>query len=145
MLPRYTHAMRLKDRVAIVTGGGGEGELIGVGRATSRVLAREGAKIVVVDQSDAAARVTIDEINADGGQAIPVIGDVGNSATSIRAANAAVDLYGRLDILVNSASIIGPAIGGDDPNEVGWDQVMAVNAKGSMLMAKHSAPKMRRG
>jgi NAD(P)-dependent dehydrogenase (short-subunit alcohol dehydrogenase family) len=137
--------VRVADRVAIVTGGGGQGDLVGVGRATCRLLAREGARIVVVDQSEAAAAVTVEEINSEGGEALAVVGDVGHAETSIRATEMAMTRFGRLNILVNSASIIGPSIAAEDPGESGWDQVMAVNAKGSMLMAKHSASKMEKG
>lgn len=144
-LPDILGSVRVADRVAIVTGGGGQGDLVGVGRATCRLLAREGARIVVVDQNAAAAAVTVDEIKSEGGQASAVVGDVGQAETSIRATELALTQFGGLDILVNSASIIGPSIAADDPDESGWDQVMAVNAKGSMLMAKHSASKMGKG
>jgi NAD(P)-dependent dehydrogenase (short-subunit alcohol dehydrogenase family) len=137
--------MRLEGRVAIVTGGGGQGPLLGVGRAACHLLSREGANLIVVDQSEAAAAVTVDEVVSQGGLAAAVVGDVSQAETSRCATKRAYELYGGLNILVNSAAIIGPAVDADDPDASDWDQVMAVNARGAMLMAKHSVPHMSKG
>jgi NAD(P)-dependent dehydrogenase (short-subunit alcohol dehydrogenase family) len=136
--------MRLAGKVAIVTGGGGQGPLLGVGRAACHLLAREGAKLIVVDQSEAAAAVTVDEVVSHGGFAAAVVGDVSEAKTALRATQRANELYGGLNILVNSAAIIGPAID-DDPDASGWDHVMAVNARGAILMTLQSAPQMPKG
>jgi NAD(P)-dependent dehydrogenase (short-subunit alcohol dehydrogenase family) len=137
--------VKLEGRVAIVTGGGGQGALLGVGRAACHVLSREGAKLIVVDQSEAAAAVTVEEVVSQGGLASAVVGDIRQTETSRQAAERAYELYGGVNILVNSAAIIGPAVDSDDDDASGSDQVMAVNARGAMLMAKHSVPHMPKG
>ena len=133
--------MRLENKVALVTGGGS-----GIGRATSVLFAREGARIVVSDVVEAAARQTADEVGAVGGEAVVVTGDVSRTDDAKAMVDAALDAYGKLDVLVNSAGVTGRNAAGPEasPEEV-WDRVIEVNLKGTYLVSWHAVPEMKRG
>ena len=92
--------MRLKDKVAIVTGGG-----VGIGKAYAHGLAKEGAKVVVADIQEAEAQKVAADIKAAGGEAIAVAVDVTSPEKTQAMAAAAVQAYGRIDILVNNAGL----------------------------------------
>jgi 3-oxoacyl-[acyl-carrier protein] reductase len=133
--------MRLKDKVAIVTGGG-----IGIGKAYAHGLAKEGAKVVVADIQDAEAQKVAADIKAAGGEAIAVLVDVTSPEKTQAMAAAALQAYGRIDILVNNAGLYSALkkkafmeIGTDE-----WDKVMAVNVKGLFLCVKAVYPAMKR-
>ena len=132
--------MRLKDKVALVTGGGS-----GIGQATALLFAEEGAKIVVSDLKQASALNTTDKITAKGGVATAVTGDVSHGEDAERMVRAALDTYGRLDVLVNSAGVsYRNALPGDAPHEQVWDRVMEVNLKGTYLVSRYAVPEMER-
>ena len=126
--------MRLKDRVAIVTGGGS-----GFGAAICRRFVEEGAKVVVVDcrreGGDAVARET---------GAVFVEADVASEADARRMIATAVERFGRLDILVNNAGAPQAPTPITDTDEHDFDRLMAVNAKAIALAAKHAVPILRR-
>ncbi len=132
--------MRLEGKVALVTGGGS-----GIGRASAELFAREGARVVVSDLNEADALESVQQIETDGGHAAPVIGDVSSSADAKRMVTAAVDTYGRLDVVVNSAGVSGRNAlpEGSDPEEI-WDRVIDVNLKGTYLVSWHAVPEMER-
>ena len=90
--------MRLKDKVAIVTGGG-----VGIGKAYAHGLAKEGAKVVVADIQDAEAQKVAADITAAGGEAIAVNGSVAEPGFADRFVGAATETFGGLDIIVNNA------------------------------------------
>jgi 3-oxoacyl-[acyl-carrier protein] reductase len=132
--------MRLKDKVAIVTGGG-----VGIGRAYAHGLAKEGAKVVVADIQEAEARKVAADIKGAGGEAMAVAVDVTSPDQTQAMAAAALKQYGRIDVLVNNAGLYSalkkkPFIE-IDPNE--WDRVMAVNLKGLFLCVKAVYPAMK--
>ncbi len=132
--------MRLKDKVAIVTGGGS-----GIGRATSELFAREGAKVMVADYKPDPGRETAQAIKKAGRDAIFVEVDVSDSTQVEGMVKAALDTYGGVDILVNAAAILafGTAL---DTDEKTWSRVIAVNLNGTFLCSKAVLPHMiRRG
>ncbi len=132
--------MRLKDKVALVTGGGS-----GIGYHTSLLFAKEGASVVVVDINDDGANKTVAEIEANGGQAIYVRADVSSASDSEKMIQAAEDAYGALHILFNNAGI-SHAQDDDAINtsEEVWDLTMQINVKGVFLGCKYGIPALRR-
>lgn len=131
--------MRLKDKVAIVTGGGS-----GFGEGIAATFAREGAKTIVADIDEAAAARVAAAITAAGGTAKALRADVAKAADTDAMIAAAVEGYGRLDILVNNAGVShrnGPMLGVD---EATFDRVFAVNVKSIFLAAHAAIPVFRR-
>lgn len=129
---------RLKNKVAVITGGGA-----GIGRATCELFAEEGAAVVVAERDEATGREVAQGIVSRGGKAIFVQTDVASEA-SIRAMAAAADkAFGRLDILVNNAAIF--VLKGIDASVQEWQDILNVNVIGPSLCAKHCVPIMRRG
>ncbi len=131
--------MRLRDKVAIVTGGGR-----GIGKAYCLRLAEEGAKVVVTDIIDVSG--TVKEIESKGGTAIGMKVDVSSEQDTQRMAGETIAKYGHIDILVNNAAIFYGLE--DAPFEQidveTWDRVMAVNVRGSWLCAKAVVPQMKK-
>jgi len=131
--------MRLKDRVAIVTGAAR-----GIGNAVVRGLAHEGAKVILSYYEHAdVAEATIREIEAGGGEAAAIYTDVTDSAQVERMVQSTVEHFGRVDILVNNAGIY-PRKTWHEITEAEWDAVLNVNLKGCFLCAKAVYPFMKR-
>lgn len=129
--------MKLKDRVAIVTGSGN-----GIGCAIALEMAREGAKVVVSDIVEDCGMDTVEMIKREGGEAIFVMADMGNEADIDKLVTKTVDTFGRVDILVNNAGISGGLAFLTDITADDWDQLMAVNLKGPFLASKRVFPEM---
>ncbi len=132
--------MRLQNKVALVSGGGS-----GIGRETSLLFASEGASVVVADLDPDRAAKTTALIAADGGQATEAVGDVSNTDDARRMVAVAIDAYGELSVLVNSAGVTVRQVSDrdDSPDKV-WDRVLEVNLKGTYLLSWHAVPEMRR-
>jgi NAD(P)-dependent dehydrogenase (short-subunit alcohol dehydrogenase family) len=130
---------RLTGRRAIVTGGAS-----GIGRATALLLATEGAAVVVADLDAAGAEAAAADIRSAGGRAAAMPCDLTSSDECRRLVEAAVDLLGGVDILVNSAGIIRRA-NVVETTEADWDRVMAVNVGAVFLTGKHVVPVMMQG
>src|SRR2546429_4025837 len=128
----------LKDRVALVTGGAH-----GIGRAYTLGLAREGAAVVVADMSDAGPVVA--EIERAGGKAMATRVDVADKASTERMAKAAVERFGRIDILVNNAAHFRHVQKSvfDEIDVEEWDKAFDVNVRGTWLCARAVYPRMR--
>src|SRR5207248_4589271 len=110
---------RLASKVAIVTGGGSRGEGIGNGKAASVLFAREGASVLCADQVASRAAETVEMITAEGGLASVFECDVSHREGCQRLAAAAVERYGRIDILQNNVGIPSDQ-GLDDVTEEAW-------------------------
>jgi NAD(P)-dependent dehydrogenase (short-subunit alcohol dehydrogenase family) len=131
--------MRLSGKVAIVTGGAR-----GIGKAYALRFAQEGAAVIVADILDAAA--TRDEIIQRGGRAIAVPTDVSNEESTRKLAEASIQHFGHIDVLMNNAAIFA-AIDKKPFLEISseeWDRVLAVNLKGMFLCCKAVYPQMKR-
>jgi 3-oxoacyl-[acyl-carrier protein] reductase len=132
--------MRLKEKVAIVTGGG-----VGIGKAYADGLAKEGAKVVVADIQEAEAKKVAADIRQTGGDALAVHVDVTNPEMTQAMADFTLKQYGRIDVLVNNAGLYSALkkkhFTEIDPDE--WDRVMAVNVKGLFLCVKAVYPTMK--
>ena len=132
--------MRLQGKVAIVTGAGS-----GIGRAIARGFAAEGARVVAADIRLEAAQETR-ATSPPAGSTIALQADVSRGADAQRMVAAAVERFGRLDVLVNNAAI--QLIGQDAPchelEEDVWERTMAVNLRGPFLCTKHALPELIR-
>lgn len=129
--------MRLRDKVAIITGAAS-----GIGLASVIKFAQEGAKIVAVDINEAQNHDTVEALKADGGAAVSVQGDVSDPETARVMIKAAVDTYGRLDVLFNNAGI-GARGNVLDVDERSFDRVFAVNVKAIYLASREAVPVMK--
>ena len=129
--------MKLKDRVAIVTGAAN-----GIGCEIAKEFAREGAKVVVSDVVEDCGLGTVDEIKKAGGEAIFVLADMASEADIDMLVNKTVEAFGKVDILVNNAGISGGLAFLTDITAEDWDQLMAVNVRGPFLAAKKVFPIM---
>ncbi|MCA9822420.1 MAG: SDR family oxidoreductase [Dehalococcoidia bacterium] len=132
---------RLAGKVAIVTGAGSRNEGIGNGRAAAILFGREGAKVLCVDANAGAAETTVEMIAGEGGTASSFVADVTSGEQCRAMVGAAIERYGRLDILDNNVGIgsRGTVL---DISEDEWDLVMAVNVKGMMLASRAAIPAM---
>ena len=132
--------MRLANKVAVVTGGGG-----GVGRATSRAFAREGARVVVADIDEKAAQRVVEEIAASGGGASARRVDVSDASQVEGMIAYAEKTFGALNVLFNNAGIFDDDDGSVlQTTEAVWDRVMAVNVKGVFFGCKYGIPALLR-
>jgi NAD(P)-dependent dehydrogenase (short-subunit alcohol dehydrogenase family) len=132
--------MRLENKVALITGASS-----GIGRESSLLFAKEGAKVVVVDVNDAGGNETVTLINEAGGEAIYIHADVSKAADCEKMVATAEHIYGKLNIMFNNAGILH----NDDDNamttdEAVWDLTMNVNLKGVFLCCKYGIPALQR-
>ena len=131
--------MRLKDRVAIVTGGAS-----GIGAASAVAMAREGARFLVVDLNEGGAKKTVEQIEKAGGQAAAARADVTRAVDNQAIVEQAVARWGRLDVFYANAGVPQWKTDVEDVEEKVFDQIFAVNVKGVWLAAKHALPVMKR-
>ncbi|HXH93730.1 MAG TPA: glucose 1-dehydrogenase [Thermoanaerobaculia bacterium] len=132
--------MRLADKVALITGGGS-----GIGKASSLLFAKEGAKVVVVDLKLDTAEATADEIRKAGGDAKAFAADVSKAKDAEAMVRFAEESYGKLNVVFNNAGVFHP----DDDSvtntsEAIWDMVINVNLKGVFLGCQYAVPALLR-
>lgn len=128
--------MRLKGKVAIITGAGRN-----IGEETAKLLAAEGAKVAVVDLDEARAAKVSGDIKSAGCDAEPFVANVASEADIQQLVQSVSDTWGRIDILVNNVAISDNKTILDISKEE-WDRVIAVTLTGPFLMAKHVAKAM---
>jgi len=139
--------MRLKEKVAIVVGGGQiPGGTIGNGRATAILFGREGAKVMVVDRNLNSAQDTVSMIVKEGGIAKAVAADVTDEASLQKMIAHCVTEWGRIDILHNN---VGFSLGAGDAvieeiTSEAFDRIMQLNLRGMVMTCKHVLPIMRK-
>ena len=139
--PRFPGSGRLKDKVAIVTGGDS-----GIGRAVAVLFAREGAKVVVMyldEERD--AQETMALIEAEGAEGLSIRGDIGDKAFCEEAVRRTIERFGRVDVLINNAAEQHPK---DDLTEISEDQLartFRTNIFGYFFMTQAALPHMREG
>ena len=128
--------MRLKDKVAIITGGGS-----GFGEVTAKLFASEGAAVMLADINGPAAAAVAESINNAGGRAIWAKTDVSFSSSVEAMVQATLSNFERVDILFNNAGIeaFGTVIESD---EASWDRIFAVHVRGAFLCSKYALPAM---
>ncbi len=132
---------RLEGKVAIVTGAGSSGAGIGNGKATAVLFAREGAKVLLVDNAKDRAEETQAMIQEENGVASVFQADATSAEECRLMVEAAIDRYGRLDILDNNVGVSqrGTVV---DVSEEDWDRVMTINVKTMVLASKAAIPRM---
>ncbi len=130
---------RVQDKVAIVTGGAK-----GLGKATSILLAREGARVTVVDIDDAPGVEVEKEISGAGGSARYCHMDVTSEEDIRKVCSEVGETYGRIDILVNNAGVSGAPRPTHEISVSEWDKVLGIDAKGVFLCTKHAVPYMKK-
>jgi NAD(P)-dependent dehydrogenase (short-subunit alcohol dehydrogenase family) len=129
--------MKLEGKVAIVTGAGA-----GIGEATARLFSIEGAKVVCNDISTSVSAVVRD-IQSTGHECIYVIADVSDTSAAREIVDTTIDVYGKLNILVNNAGVVIPgSIDSTSPED--WDHTMAVNVRGPFLLSKYAIPHLKK-
>ncbi|HAL62413.1 MAG TPA: hypothetical protein DCP08_08420 [Chloroflexi bacterium] len=128
--------MRFTDKVAIVTGSSR-----GMGKATALALAREGAKVVIVDIDPSKGEDVVRGIEKPGGEAIFLRADVSKRADVERMVQATLDRFGKIDILVNNAGIHDGASFTEEKEEM-WQRLFRVNVMGTVLPSQGVVPEM---
>lgn len=128
--------MKLADRVAIITGGNS-----GIGKATALLFAAEGARVCITGRNEKRCREVVTEIIESGGQAFFVIADVRIPDECRKTVEAALEKFGRVDILFNNAGVYFPD-NALDCSEEEWDLTIDINLKGTFLMSKFVLPPM---
>lgn len=128
--------MRLKSKVAIVTGAGS-----GIGEATALTFAKEGARVTVADVVDSAGNDTVEQIRAAGGDAKYVHTDVTSASDIQGMVSTTISNYGKLDVLFNNAGIAMRLAVADLPED-DWDRCIDINLKGAYLGSKYAIPAM---
>ena len=128
---------RVKGKVAVVTGGAS-----GIGEASAKLLAKEGASVAITDIDDQNGRRVVGEIKRAGGAADYFHMDVSNEKEVEHTFTGINEKYGKLNILVNSAGIPGGPKPTHETTAAEWDRVMDINAKGTFLCIKYAVPYM---
>jgi len=129
--------MRLKDKVAIITGAAS-----GIGEGTALLFAEEGAKVVVADRDAAGGENTVAQIRNQGGQAIFAAVDISQEADCARVVAEAVKTFGRVDILVNDAAAF--VLKGLDATVEDWHRSLGTNVIGTALMSRFASEQMKK-
>lgn len=131
--------MRLKDKVAIITGSGQ-----GIGLGIAKRFAQEGCNIVISDLNPDLVRDALTEIESFGVRSLGVVGNVSNQNDVESLVSQSISLFGKIDILVNNAGVY-PFVSFENMNESDWEKVMNVNLKGIFLVTKNVLKHMPEG
>src|SRR5580698_3881653 len=134
---RRLNMQRLTGKVAIVTGASA-----GIGRATAKLFAAEGAKVVMAARREAELETLAAEIAGEGGETAFLAGDVQSEDYAKALVELAVNRFGRLDIAYNNAGTLGEMGPTTGVSEAGWSAALATNLTSAFLGAKHQIPEM---
>lgn len=128
--------MKLKDKVALITGGSE-----GLGKATAILFAKEGAKVIITGRTESKLQNTVEEAKQQGVEIDYLVGDVSDEQRTIETVDHILDKYGKIDILFNNAGVLYAAVTHETDTEI-WDRIFDINVKGTYLMTKHVLPHM---
>ena len=130
----------LEEKVALITGASQ-----GLGKALALAFAGEGASLVINSRSEESIRPVADEAESRRADVLAIVADVSKGADVERMVGAAVDRFGRIDVLINNAGILGPRTKLEDHTEEEWRQVIDANLTGLFLVTKAVIPHMPEG
>lgn len=130
---------RLRDRVALITGGAS-----GIGRATATRLAADGAQVIIVDKNAALARETVARIGQTGGRAVFVEADMADDAAVIAAAGTVAERFPALHILVNNAAVLRAGLIEDGTWQANWEIETRISLRSWLLITQHLLPLLKR-
>lgn len=130
----------LEEKVALITGASQ-----GLGKALALAFAGEGASLVINSRSDESIRPVAEEAESLGAEVLAVAADVSRGADVEKMVGAAVDRFGRIDVLINNAGVLGPRTKLEDHAEEEWRQVIDANLTGLFLVTKAVIPHMPEG
>jgi NAD(P)-dependent dehydrogenase (short-subunit alcohol dehydrogenase family) len=130
----------LEGKVALVTGASQ-----GLGRALALAFAREGARVAINSRSEEGVRPVAGEAESAGAEVLALAADVSRSADVERLVGATVERFGRIDVLVNNAGVLGPRVPIEEYPEDEWRRVMDANLNGLFLVTKAAIPHMSEG
>lgn len=129
--------MELKGKVALITGAGS-----GIGEATARIFAEEGAKVLLTDINEDAVKEVAEQINADGGTARFILADSSKPEDSEKTVQECIKHFGRLDVAVNNAGISGGQAPVGEYEIDAWNKVIAINLSGVFYGMRYQIPEM---
>jgi NAD(P)-dependent dehydrogenase (short-subunit alcohol dehydrogenase family) len=130
----------LEGKVAMITGASQ-----GLGRALALAFAREGARVVINSRSEETIRPVAEEAESLGAEVLALAADVSRSADGERLVSTAAERYGRIDVLVNNAGVLGPRVPIEEYPEDEWRRVIDANLTGPFLVTKAAIPHMPEG
>lgn len=130
----------LEDKVVLVTGASQ-----GLGKALALACADEGTKVVVNSRSEDSIRPIAEEVEQKGAEVLAVAADVSNAGEVEKLVSAAVERFGRIDVLVNNAGVLGPRVPIEDFPKDEWRKVIDANLTGPYLVSKAAIPHMPEG
>jgi NAD(P)-dependent dehydrogenase (short-subunit alcohol dehydrogenase family) len=131
--------MQLTGKVALITGAGS-----GIGKATARLLASEGAKVAVLSHTKDEIQATAGEIQGTGGEALPLVADIAQPSQMQRAVQQIIERWDRLDIVFANAGINGVWAPLEELAPEEWDRTLQTNLKGTFLTVKYAVPYLKR-
>jgi len=130
----------LKDKVALITGASQ-----GLGRALALAFAREGARVVVNARSEDSVRPVAGEVEDAGAEVLAVAADVSKGTDVERLVGESVERFGKIDVLVNNAGLLGPRVAIEDYPEDEWRRIIDANLTGPFLVSKATIPYLSEG
>jgi len=131
--------MQLAGKVALVTGAGS-----GIGKATAKLMAKEGAKVALLGRSEDELKETLAEIESSGGTAISVLGDISQPEQMQQANQKTADEWGRLDIVFANAGINGVWASLEELTPEEWSKTIDINLTGTFLTVKYAVPYLKK-
>src|ERR671918_1437348 len=130
----------LEDKVTLVTGASQ-----GLGRALALAFAREGARVAINARSEGSIGPVAEEVEDTGAEVLALAADVSKGADVQRMVGETVERFGRIDVLVNNAGLLGPRVGIEEYPEEKWREVIDANLTGPFLVTRASIPYLPKG